>query len=67
MGCAQAIRELKTCVTRSGAVTGKPLFGENTPDAEVAAMLLGTEQLPFEAEPRLWQQFEKYQVGPSHV
>ncbi|KAK9797447.1 hypothetical protein WJX73_007622 [Symbiochloris irregularis] len=42
--------------------TGKPLFGDNIADAEVAAMLMGTERLPFEAEPRLWEQFEKYQA-----
>eukprot|EP00884_Botryococcus_braunii_P011943 jgi/Botrbrau1/2074/Bobra.0047s0036.2 len=37
--------------------TGRPLFGENFADEQVAAMLLGFRPLPFESDPSLWVLF----------
>lgn len=43
--------------------TGRPLFGDNFADEQVAAMLLGFRPLPFESDPSLWVLFRDAKVG----
>ena len=47
------------------AFTGKPLFGDQFSDADVMAMLLGQQQLPFERDPSLFVLFSDPEVSTA--
>ena len=47
------------------AFTGKPLFGDQFSDADVMAMLLGQQQLPFERDTSLFVLFSDPQVSTA--